>query len=399
MILVDEKLVLFFTFKIPVSSSLGLFDFSLEKPYIYKLNTAIEESTYIILKMGTNVLRAEKQSDIEAKENEKFLFRVKKEENFDYLLENPSVFNYSEYNTESLNNKLWYTINSENLEPNNNSKKNMFINEDYYLSENDIMKFGNIKYIVKQIKLNKDNEIKEKKDINIDFYPSFHTYYFTESKDEKDRIIKCEICKGSICNEDNPIIKFCSCNYLHYECLKKNIESNMYNINNDKVENYYFTNLKCKTCDFIFPLRFKLSEKKYELIKIDTPVNGDYIILESIEKKIFYGYTKLIHVIKLETEQIKIGRNKNKNDMIICDPSVSKEHALLIYKNEKILIKNLSKKFGTSVFVKNAINIEDKLIQIQTGKIMFETKKMKYKEFNEFKKKKKTKFPLPYKYY
>ena len=85
--------------------------------------------------------------------------------------------------------------------------------------------------------------------------------------------------------------------------------------------------------------------------------------------------------------------------MIICDPSVSKEHALLIYKNEKILIKNLSKKFGTSVFVKNAINIEDKLIQIQTGKIMFETKKMNYKEFNEFKKKKKTKFPLPYKYY
>jgi hypothetical protein len=395
MILVDEKLVLKISFKIPKSLALSLYDFSLKKSDCYEINTVIEESTYIIIRMGKDILRAERQNDIESKSMEKLLFRIKRDSDFNYLLENPSAINISEYNAESLNDKLWYTINS-----NSNSDKSLFINkEDYFICQYDIIKFGNIKYIVKEITI--ENVPKE---INFEFYPSIQTYYFSKNNDENGKEIICEICNKSECNEDNPIVKFCSCNYIHYECLKTKIEINSYKKEKEKVSNYYINNLKCKTCDFIFPLRFKLANKKFELINIEIPSeeNTKYIILESIEKKIFYGYMKLIHVIQFDKNEdiINIGRNKTINDMVICDPSISKEHAQFIYQENtgKILLKNLSKKFGSSVFIKNAINIGDKRMQIQIGKILFETQRMKFGEFDKNRKRRKTKYPLPSKY-
>ena len=400
MILVDDKLVLFFSFKIPKSTTSELYDLSLGKSEFSQLDTAIEESTYLILKMGTDILRVERQSDIESKNMEKFLFRIKKDNNFNYLLENPSVLNFSEYNTESLNNKLWKTINSIK----NDSNDKMFINEDYFLSKNDIIKFGNIKYIVKEISSNLKSDLNEIIEFNIDFCPSFKKFYNKESKDEKGKLILCDICNNYNCDEDNPLIKFCSCNYIHYECLKTKIEINSYKKEKEKVSNYYINNLKCKTCDFIFPLRFKLANKKFELINIEIPSeeNTKYIILESIEKKIFYGYMKLIHVIQFDKNEdiINIGRNKTINDMVICDPSISKEHAQFIYQENtgKILLKNLSKKFGSSVFIKNAINIGDKRMQIQIGKILFETQRMKFGEFDKNRKRRKTIYTLPTKY-
>ena len=113
---------------------------------------------------------------------------------------------------------------------------------------------------------------------------------------------------------------------------------------------------------------------------------------------------KLIHVIKFNDQKniIKIGRNEKINDVVICDPSISREHAKLIYdKNDgKILIKNLSKKYGSLVFLKNGKNIDDDKnpIQIQTGKILITIQRIKMKDFKEIKKLKKTKYPLPTKY-
>ena len=395
MILVDEKLILYFYFKMPQSLSLELFDFSLKRKALYEMETAIEESTYIILRMGTDIIKVERQSDIESKRMEKLLFRVKRDSNFNYLIENPSAINFSESNAESLNTKLWYIIN------NLNNDKNSFMNQDYFICENHILKFGNIKYIVKQIYLKNNKDKKEIKEINFDFYPTFQSYIPSEKKDEK--IIKCGICSNSNHSENNPLVKFCNCNYLHFECLKKQINGEKYTIEKEKVKNYYIKNLKCKSCEFNFPIRFKLEQRKYELIDIETPSDDktDFIILESIEKKIYYGNMKLIHVIKFigDKDLITIGRNKKENDMIINDPSVSKDHAVLIYDKYQgnILIKNKSKKFGTLAFIKNSINIE-KRMKMQIGKIIFETQRMKMKEFDKIKKKKRTKYPLTSKY-
>ena len=400
MIPVDEKLLLHLHFKLNKSLSSGLYDYSLKKSDVYSFNTGIEDTTYIIMKGATDILRVERQADIEAKRMEKLLFKVKKEENFNYILESPSAINFSEYNTESLNNKLWFPINhylnSENL------NQQLFINKDYYLCENDVLKFGNIKYIVKQISINSIKVQKEIREINFDFCPSIQTYYTSEEQLDKTKNILCKICEKSVCSEENPLIKFCSCNYIHFECVKNNIT--LYTRHNENVKNYYIDHLKCKSCDYIFPLRFKLGQQKYELIKIDEPEkeNCDFIILESIEKKIFFGNMKLIHIIIFndKKKEINIGRNKNTNDVIICDPSVSREHAKLIYDNNtgKILIKNLSNKFGSLVFLKSAIDVNNEPIQIQTGKILIKAQRIKMKDFNVIKKTQKTKYPLPSKY-
>ena len=82
MILVDEKLVLKISFKIPKSLALSLYDFSLKKSDCYEINTVIEESTYIIIRMGKDILRAERQNDIESKSMEKLLFRIKRDSDF-----------------------------------------------------------------------------------------------------------------------------------------------------------------------------------------------------------------------------------------------------------------------------------------------------------------------------
>ena len=137
MILENDKLVLFISFKIPKSLTSELFDFSLDKSKIIKLDTAIEESTYIVSKMGTVILRVDRQSNIESKNMEKFLFRVKKDNNFNYLIENPSFLNFFDYNTEGLYYIFLCIINFFY----EYSKSKIFINYYFFFLRNDIFIF------------------------------------------------------------------------------------------------------------------------------------------------------------------------------------------------------------------------------------------------------------------
>ena len=115
----------------------------------------------------------------------------------------------------------------------------------------------------------------------------------------------------------------------------------------------------------------------------------------------YYGFMKIIHVIKLNEENtniINIGRNLT-NDIIIRDPSISREHAELVYNknNRKILLRNKSKKFGSLVLIKKLIKINNSKIQLQIGNVFLETKIIKYGDFEKIKDKN-TENPLPKKY-
>ena len=110
---------------------------------------------------------------------------------------------------------------------------------------------------------------------------------------------------------------------------------------------------------------------------------------------------KIIHVIKLKEENtniINIGRNLT-NDIIIRDPSISREHAELVYNknNRKILLRNKSKKFGSLVLIKKLIKINNSKIQLQIGNVFLETQIIKYGDFEKIKDKN-TENPLPKKY-
>lgn len=401
MILVDEKLGLFLEFKTYQRNDFSLYDYSSKEIRI--INTIIESGTFIARKKS-DIIRVNRQSDIMQKAGEELLFRIRINKNGQFILENPLPMNnipFTEYNVNNLNNKFWYVLNSNN--PND-----IIRNEEYHLCENDIIKMGNIKLIVKKIciKSKEEEQIDNNQnicnyDINslnkdagsiFNFLPSQKKYYI-DDKNEKE----CYICQKNKCSEENPIIGFCECNYVHFECLKKKFKKNESIHERRNVKNYLFNACNCKKCNFVYPLRFKIDQlgQAFQLDDIDEPNEGDYIVLESIEYKTYYNYIKSIHVVQLDRENIIIGRAMS-NNIIVRDPSISKIHAELQYdlENKKITIKNKSTKFGTSILVKKAILINDKAIQIQIGRTLIETKIMKIGQFekivNEF-----TQRPLP----
>ena len=439
MILVSEKTILYITFKFKINSN-EIADFSLKE--LKEINTCLEDNTFICFKKDT-LIRVNNQSYIEPKKVEILLFKIRKNKNTNnYILENPIPIKISEDNSNSLNIKLWFILNHEKSDNNNDNDMINIINDDYFLREKDIVKFGNIKYIIQEIniratrKVNIINEINDKSnnnnnnantensegnteskpdtqerqetqdiyDINsinensadiFAFLPTPKEYYI-ETITDKDNII-CYICNLKKCSEKNPLIKFCGCNFVHFYCLKEIIKQKAKIIDEgNNVKNYYLRGLNCKKCHTIYPLKFKISNNTYEFYEIEKPTDSDYMIMESIEHKIFFGQLKLIHVIKLnENTTIKIGRKEKDNDMVICDPSISRWHAIIKYdkENRKILIKNISKKYGTLILLKKSLKINEKNIQIQIGKVFIEARTMKFGEFQKIKNKN-TKYPL-----
>ena len=227
-------------------------------------------------------------------------------------------------------------------------------------------------------------------------------------------ILDCKKCEDCGCL----LIKFCKCEQFDHfkeykEWIKKHISKNE-NIGKI-VRNYYFSNLyKCDKCNTCVPLKFKLNIKEpfqcklndndeellnynigdditFDFIKINKPNDSDYLILESIEYEDSKnsGVKKSIHVIKLTGEDIKIGRKDSQNqndviDVIVDDSSVCKEHAIIKYNNGRLLLKNLSKKAGTLVFIpKFKINISEKKVLLQIDKVSLEAQVIIKQDSNE----------------
>ena len=152
----------------------------------------------------------------------------------------------------------------------------------------------------------------------------------------------------------------------------------------------------------MYPYQFKINEKIFNVLDIEPSKGSDYLLLKSIENKNYFNIMMLIHVIELNEEIIKIGRSyiDADNDVIIEDPSVSKEHAIIKYNKENgsLMLKNNKSKYGTLVLIKKSLKINEKKIQIQVGKTVVEAQVMKYGDFEKNYKNRNSKYPLPKKY-
>ena len=412
MILVDEKLGLYLDFKTYTNKEKSIYDFSSKETN--EINTLIENGTFIVRK-DKSFIRVDMQSEIQKNLGEELLFKVRIRNNDIFMLENPvpnKNIPPTKDNINNINNKIWFVLNS-------NNPKLEIENEDYYLCENDVIRMGNIKLIVKELNIEDTKEKEKKKDDNIilkeeeerqrnenydinklnenggpifNFFEQIKKCFILQEEVDNENII-CNICKEKNCDKDNPLIAFCDCNYFHFKCLKNKIKNdNIKYFQNDKktVDTYYIKRYRCETCRLVFPLAFKIEQIKqtYQLFDINKPKEGNYMILESIEDKVYYGFLKLIYVIKLTEDNknaINIGRIMDGNDIIIRDPSISKMHAEIKYDKErgKILIKNKSKKFGTSILIKNPLIIKNKKILLQNGSTLIEAKLMKVGEFEK----------------
>ena len=366
---------------------------------IKKLRAFIPENMYLVRTKKNNFKYIDQHADIDNKNGEDLLFYVNKRNEDTFILMNPIPKNLklNKENFKYINNKIWYVLNTDNVEKNENDKK---FNEEYYLNENDIIKVGRVKYAVQKIFI-RSEDLGEPPgpDIDIDYniselnkntLPVFdfvfevdNDHYNINKNNNLTDIGECKICQKNDINyeksdEENPLISLCNCkNLIHYKCLKKELNSKKEIKENIKknVESMIFKNYECPECSIPYPVKFKLPniDKIFNLIDIKEPDNCDYMILESIDSKKNNQFYKSIHIIKLNQETFSIGRDKD-NDIIEEDITISLYQALLKLNNEKICIRNLNKKYGTLVLVKNPIKIFDKAIYLQVGKTYIEAR-------------------------
>ena len=390
----------------------GLYDYSLNNKYQNLTPKYISKRSFLIKNSINAILIRNNHSEIRFKEGESLIFFINLVPPNDFLLINsiPKYTHMTKENNENLNNKIWYVIKSNDI-----SKKEIE-NEVYYLTENDIIKFGKMKLLVKKINFTKkkiianiqiDNEDAPKPinqiEYNIDnsdappvldniFVVENYENFFDinekisdNSQIPKDKR-KCRLCdkfsnekeKEKDSKELNPLINLCNCKEkIHFKCLKgKILESKeKIEIKSPIFEYNYYKNYECDICKYQYPSSFKLKGKEtiFNLYEIKEPKDTDYMILESIDYLKDDIAAKIVIIIKLLKDVISIGRN-NENDIILNDISVSKFHSVLKYDklNGKINILNLSKKFGTLVLVRKPIKMLDKAIYLQVGKYFIE---------------------------
>ena len=339
----NEKIEL--TIKTWGIDSSGIYNFALEKNKIKEVIFSKDNSGYILRgNLCNNIINRNQNSQLNEKD-EDILFYVRKSfKTNEYEIINlpRKKMKMDEYSIENLNNRLWYIIPSEKEIP------DIVNDEEYILNENDIIKLGRRKYVIikKNINSFKDEENKyiNKNDYNIsemnkkygsifDLDIKNSQYKVTEKEEEiKPNLEKmemntketadmgynnnkinlldetknedndnanelCRICFGNKSTKDNPKLLLCTCkDYIHYECLKKYLNSKLDISENQKftVKTFNCNKFNCDVCLHPYPLRFRIPEfnRVYDLIDLTMPSEFNYIIMESLD------YIKDNHNIK-----------------------------------------------------------------------------------------------------
>ena len=390
----------------------GLFDY--EGKEFKNFNAVIGNSIYLTRKNNEIIVRKDLN---EINPEEEILFKVRYETRLNkYYLENEILTNIkpNQKNINNLQNKIWYIIRSDFYQSNYKEEIININNDDYYLSENDIIKFGRIPYYISEI-----NVPKVEKKINLDSYlTNMNNYdisdlnkntdpvfdFLFEGKGSNDLVEKdeedqknCKICYLEETDKKNdPFVHLCKCkgglSFAHFNCIKEWMKSKMqmYLNENKNVKTYYVKGFNCEICKVPYPFRFHLPgiEKPFELLDIQKPSSGHYIILESLNTMIENFNYKEVHVIQLNDFELIVGRGDN-SDIKINDISISEKHALLKFDkyDGSLLLRDLRSRLGTLVLVRKPLEIQKKIIQLQIGRTFVEGNLMTSQEFEELKNK------------
>jgi len=364
----------------------------------------INQKTFILLKNNNIIISEESHNKIE--DNEKLLFFVRPQGEY-IKLENifhKNSFKLTEDNINSLNYRLWYVIKTypEENKTDINKINEDNINEDYYLCKNDIIRLGNFKFILREMKLKNYKEdffttYKNKNNLKYDIHGinknNNPVFEFTPKLDfcilEENEKITCSICNQRSCDEKNPIVSLCSCDsykFKHYECLKKEFSQKLEIIQNkNKTSTNYLLKCHCYNCQTQIPLSFIIEKvnKTYELIDFNKPKDKDYLFFESLEYLTKNGdYEKSFHLMELNNGNITIiiGRDGNKdkirdNDIKIFDPYVSRGNHAVIEYNEKegtLLLKKKNLKSEVLIAIKEELKINKNKILLRIGRTSIE---------------------------
>ena len=340
---------------------IGLYDY--ESKQFKKLEFDLKDDIFIVLENNKEIGQKQNQSDIE---DNCFLFHS----NFqfvdneiyniyiDNLVSENSIYQNKEI-IDDLDNNLWYVIYFD---------KDKKIENKYYLIEGDIIKLGNMKFLVNKININLNRDKKDNAYINYQNIVNINANPFLSH--ELPTYKKCKMC------EKTYYIPLCKCRKItHFSCFQKfynDSQNNRLHIEKNKSKNvtkYCIKNFFCSKCNCQYSYEYKLPKKENKDLKsIEYKLNDEmnYIILESLgtKDKTVYFITK---------DNIIIGNKNKDNDIIIDDESITEKLAQIYFDQDvgKIWIKNLSNDFNTSVLVRNEFLLNDEKILLKVRNHVF----------------------------
>ena len=369
---------LFLIFK-TINSEEKIFDF--RKNVVLTTTDGIKDESYYYIRTTKNMINRYKEQKI-IDNNNFLLFRARKSNKGYYELISPiedcSLVDSDNYNIDIINQldkKMWYILPTED-------KENKYENENkqYNLLENDIIKMGQRKYEIIKKNINISNKLEPEEKYPIFSYPQIKI-------DGKNKNKICDLCKKPENKEDKLVLKFCNCEkYMHYSCLKNSLKIEESENDKKNVISYECKNFNCETCKIPYSYKYEIknenNDKKIisfiDIIDIKVPEESvNYIILESLTFIHNKKNEKNIFVVKLNDEEITIGKD-NKCDIVDLNKTISREQAILKFNKDNGNLNLINKgRYGTLVLIKNNVKLkvnEKIYIQMENTNIKAEVK-------------------------
>ena len=181
----------------------------------------------------------------------------------------------------------------------------------------------------------------------------------------KSKII-CRLCYLNESTIDDPLISPCNCSgtmkYIHLSCLKKSIKLKYSKKSNDHLEMFLFQNYNCEICLTPYPKYIVYKTQVYFLIDIDFNKFENYVLCDLSKYTENNKNKQLTHfgyiMFKIEdNKELTLGRKKN-NNIKLKDISVSRNHCIIMKKDNDLLIKDLGSKFGTMKYIKDSLELK-----------------------------------------
>lgn len=178
--------------------------------------------------------------------------------------------------------------------------------------------------------------------------------YYTNS-------VYCRICLETE-SEANPFEKdLCNCSKhmpAHLKCIIKWMGKKCIRSKSEKCFEVDYKLIFCDICKQKYPLTVKVGNKTTSIIEVELSEDIQSLLIQVFEdetaklSKIF-----ILRLQKKRDSKISIGRSET-CDIVFPDISVSRNHASLIWKNEKLFLDDLNSKFGSLKLVEQDFDLE-----------------------------------------
>jgi hypothetical protein len=227
----------------------------------------------------------------------------------------------------------------------------------HLLKTGDVLKFGRVKFLVKDLQTCSDVSCLFDKHVEVDFQGN-----------------SCKICLSDAVEEDNPLVSPCNCagtmKFIHVQCLKMCVTSQLVVKTSEKCVSYTWKNINCSLCAQPFPNSVVANGKTYPILLVHRP-EPPFFILENLTS---HGHHGGMHSVSFSnTETVLLGRGHD-SDIRINDISVSRIHACIRYTKGEFYLEDYNSKFGTLVQVNQAEIKGSEVLFVQSGRSLLEFK-------------------------